>query len=215
MKRSKLQRLITVLTLAVLLISVAFSGSVRMADVDAAGKMKKLKDSQYEELIQGGYSKGELSTILACISLSRRSLSSKEISENVKKGSYLTLLFLFKDKLDPMYGKDVNYSIKKVNKLYSGVSSFKFKKNKKYTDYMYTDQSRLHLMAGGEGFSGYIVTKSAKYNNKKLEIKYELHDSLVEENLGHKRSEGTFKATFKKLKNGKYRLNSVKVIKLN
>ncbi len=213
--RSKIKKIISVVILATLILTVAFSGSVRTENVDAAGKMKILKESQYKDMIQGGFSKGELSTILAYISGSRRNLTSKDLAENVKKGNYATLLMLYRDKLDPKYGKDVNYSIKKVNKFYSAITSFKFKKNKKYTDYLYTDKSRLHLNGGGEGFSGYIVTKSAKYNNKKLEIKYELHDSLAEENLGQKRSEGTYKATFKKLKNGKYRLNSLKVIKLN
>ena len=123
------------------------------------------------------------------------------------------LLNIFRTKLDPKYGKYRNYSIKKVNKLFSSITSFKFKKNKKYNDYMFTDSSRLNVASGEEGFDYYIVTKSAKYNSKKLEIKYELHDYLAEENYGYKTSEGTFKATFKKLKNGKYRLNSIKKLK--
>lgn len=215
MKKGFIKRVISFVVLVLLLFS--YSASDAIGSVEASGKMKTLKKNQYSKLIEGGMTKNQFETILATVTYRNPSgLTSKQLSKVHTKTEMINLIIyrlrgmeIYKSK---QYKKQNYISIKEANKIMASFTSFRFKKNKKYSYSMYTDKKNVHMFYGA-GYSDYIITKNAKYNNEKIVITYELHDDLQEENAGKLVCRGVYKATLIKRKNGKYRLNSIKKIK--
>ncbi|MCR5544816.1 MAG: hypothetical protein K6F55_11840 [Eubacterium sp.] len=211
MKKQNIKKIISIISLVAFLSTTIFSSFNAEGYVEAAGKMKKLKSSQYEKMIQGGMTKEETKLLLSYLSYGKRNRSRKQITKSFKEYQDSLLCILFATRLtdDGKFG--FKYNIKKVNRLLSSFCGFRFKKNKKYK-HAKTDSKHLTFSSSGGGYDSYIVIKSAKYNSKKIEIKYEEHNYLSEHVAGHKFSEGTYKATFKRLKNGKYTLSYIKFL---
>ena len=229
MKVKSIKKISIILAVAIILsfLSNGVSTSTRsLSDVEA-GSMKQLKSSQYKKMIQGGLTEIEVRRLLGFLTNYQdnrkiKSLNKKNLNflgrdvANGKQTMFFDIVYGF-DKAKIIDNRRV-YSITKTNKLLSSYSNFKFKKWTKYHFSngelsTYTDDKYVHPMIGSEGYSAYIIIKTAKYNSQKIDITYELHDSLLEENLGAKKNLGNYKATFMKQKNGKYKLTTIKKTK--
>lgn len=212
-----LHRRITAFALLIAFAISAFNVTYSTGTVEAASSMKTLKKSDYKKMIQGNLTMQETKTLLALITDKNKSLTKKAIYNRTKAGGYYGMMFtIFRDRLQTTYDNNKHVRIVKlsrINKLLSSYTTFRYKKNKKYSEHLYSDSKNLYIGFGERGYSSYVVVKSAKYNSKRIEIRYELHDDLVEENAGHKVVQGKFKATFTVLKNGKYRLVNITKLK--
>lgn len=228
MKVKSIKKISIILLLAIVLscLSNGFTASTKSVSNVEAGSMKQLKSSQYKKMIQGGLTETEVRSLLAALTAYQdnhkiKTLNKKNLNfkgRDVAIGNLGALFLVHGYDKAKIINNRYAFSITKMNKLISSFSNFKFSKNRSYYNKFknlatYTDSKYIYLNYGDEGYSSYIVVKNAKYNSQKIDITYELHDSLVEENLGSKKNLGNYKATFMKQKNGKYKLTTIKKTK--
>ena len=212
MKKKNIKKIITIITLILLLFTVSFEGySSSTSFTVEAGSMKKLKAGQFKKKIEGGLNKKQTCDLLAY--LSGPSMNAKTWNAHLKTGNYSMLFVIFKYRLGSEYvtGVGTRYNLKAVNKLLSSFTTFRYKKNKTYSSLLYTDGTFLYVLAGGTPNYNYIDMKSAKINSKKIEITYVLHNSMSEAAVKSSTGLGTYKAVFVKQKNKKYRLKSIRI----
>ncbi|MDD7513292.1 MAG: hypothetical protein PUK14_05345 [Clostridiales bacterium] len=108
------------------------------------------------------------------------------------------------------------YGIEEINKTICGITKFKFEKNKTYYDEdgykSYTDDANYHniLIRTGHIPTRNIVLKNGRYNDKILEINFEDRDMGSVDPEAEPLSIKPCRAIFKKNKNGKFTLDSIK-----
>ena len=201
MKQSK--RIIAIILTVLLVATFA-----PMGNADAAGKSKNLKSSQYKKMIQGGLSKTDTRFIIDLCYGNTNWESGKHKYLMTKDADFLTILRIKFSRIYVSSGKYkgfVGIKLSSMNKFISSFTSFKYKKNKNYSDIVKTDSKYVYIMDFGIGFNGSDKITSAKYDKQKLQITVVNYADPFDDYY-------KLKGTFKKLKNGKYRLVSVKKI---
>lgn len=176
-------------------------------------------DDEYSHLIDGDTNAENLRSTFYYL---EAPINSDEIKEKFSKNGGFLIVMVFGqpdttiddvdyDKIHYVYGID------EVNKTISGITKFKFEKNKTYYDEdgfkSYTDDASYHniLIRTGLIPTRDIVLQNGRYNDKILEINFEDRDKGSVDPEAEPISVKPCRAIFKKNKSGKFTLDSIKV----
>lgn len=221
--KKTIKNLLTVIMVGLLLFGGMIIPSGNGCDVftisvaQAANKKKKLKKSDYSRLIEGGLTKKQVTELLSYIAPNEGTLKGKALDDKGKDSfMFIIVGYNIKHTTDEerlkVHSNWYDFKIKDINKYLSAFSSFRYKPNTVYqegdldTDSSgaYTDDEELHIYEGGIGWMKYAKITSAYYDSKEIVINF---DNYCAED-----KETKHQACFKKQKNGKYKLKSVKIV---